>query len=147
MPTIRLILVRGTGQRTRLLRTRGRDLRFHSTVNADETLETIREYFRSAWSCEVHALKWLFPTDLSLGKGSSPPYLVLHVDRPNRLSHGETLFVGAKASSQHGADLAILRLATRCSPIQPWSEPAWLKRTEDWLVTHLGTEAVAKFAK
>jgi hypothetical protein len=144
MPTIRLILVRGTGQRTRLLRTRNRSLRFHTTVNADETLETIREYFRESWSCEVHALKWLFPADLFLGKRSSPPYLVLHVDRPNRLSHRETPFVCAKATSQHGAqgDLAILRLATRRSPIQPWSEPVWLKRTEDWLVTHLGSEAV-----
>jgi hypothetical protein len=144
MPTIRLILVRGTGQRTRLLRTRNRSLRFHTTVNADETLETIRGYFRESWSCEVHALKWLFPADLFLGKRSSLPYLVLHVDRPNRLSHRETPFVGAQATSHHGAqgDLAILRLATRCSPIQPWSEPAWLKRTGDWLVTHLGGEAI-----
>jgi hypothetical protein len=144
MPEIRLILVRGTGQRIRILGARNRSFRFHTTVNADETLETIRDYFRESWSCEVHALKWLFPADLFRGKRSSPPYLVLHVDHPNRLSHGETPLVGATATSHHRVqgDLAILRLATRCSPIQPWSEPAWLKRTEDWLVRRLGSEAV-----
>src|SRR5262249_55514438 len=97
------------------------------------------------WSCEVHALRWLFPKDLFLRSRASQPYLIVHVDKPGGLLGGRARLVGPDALSRRIASsksIPFLLEATRLSPFQPWSEPGWLRSKSDWLTGHLGSNAV-----
>ena len=92
----------------------------------------------------VHALRWLFPSDILLTANVSNPFLVLHVDTVGNLPLGSQAVDHCKEVSPIRAIESnfLLSESIRPCPFQPWSEPDWLWKCSDWLVRSLGPDAV-----
>jgi len=110
----------------------------------DNVLAAVRIHFWNEWRSEVHALRWLFPSDILLTAKVSKPFLVLHVDTVGNLRLGSQAVDHCKEVSPIRAIESnfLLSESIRPCPFQPWSEPEWLWKCSDWLVRSLGPDAV-----
>jgi Phosphotransferase enzyme family len=137
MLSIKTLLVMSTDEELEVLP-------FHQSVTidgtADNALESVRRYFRDHWAAEVHALRWICPSDLRIDTGDQRPVLVLHVNSPGRISRH------VQHRTEPVAEPIILE-AQRACPYQPWSEPLWLENVSAWLRAQLGQERVKRISQ
>jgi hypothetical protein len=144
MLKVRVILVQKCSMGLRLLGAPRSLCLLERESDPDNVLEAVRIHFWNGWRSELHALRWLFPSDILLTAEVSDPFLVLHVDTVGNLPLGSQAVVHCKGIGQIRASEtnSLLSESMRPCPFQPWSEPDWLQKCSGWLVKSLGLDGV-----
>jgi hypothetical protein len=149
MRPIKLILVETTGCCGMVLPLANAHEIVELELDPDKALERVRAHYAKRWGASVHALRWIFPRDLLLPSPDHSPFLVLHVDGRGNLPAADKGRIDNTCSCEarlHESD-PILRVASRPSKAEPWSDPRWLTNATKWIGSHFGGERVRRISQ
>jgi Phosphotransferase enzyme family len=144
MEKIKVIPVRGSGERLEVVDLAKYPMEVTLDVNPDTALEGVRSYFQERWDASIRALRWLFPEGLLWANEDLSPFLVVYMETIGRLPQTS---VESKVGIQDTYDDRrdnldpILKAAVEPCLSEPWSSPAWLPRMSDWVLDNFGNAA------
>lgn len=139
MATIKVILVRGCGERLALVRVPQGHLDLLLDVEADTALEAVRYHFQERWDAKVHVLRWLFPEDfVRLRSRQQTPFLVLWLETVGTIPVDGVEDRAGTRFEDRGINTLEPFLTTAASlcPAEPWSLPSWFPDVSSWIRTH-----------
>ena len=139
MATIKVILVRLSGERLAIVQVPRGHLDLMLDVEADTALEAVRRYFYERWNANVHALQWIFPEDLLQRRDEQQtPFLVLYAETLGsiRVHSADDRVETRSENREFNALEPFLTAAVSPCPAEPWSLPSWFPNVSSWIRAH-----------